>query len=230
VEEAIGVLNKLTQGSHEVGLPSLLHAGVSAEIAAYHENLRGVNGGGYEPATARVFPATQDASRAMDYIRGWRELAMIRRTVDEDVFGKQKVDVLVAPVVRHVPALIEEELNPAGATGGGGRGAGAGGSGGAGRGGSTDGGTRPRSSIDSEENTRPFNGYGLPAISIPCGFSKEGLPIGLQIAGPFFSESAVLALAHAYQQETDWHKRRSPLQPDTKVPVLSKAAAEQTGG
>ncbi len=62
VEDALGVLNKLTKGSHEVGLPSLLHAGVSAEIAAYHENLRGVNGGGYEPATARVFPGAQDAS------------------------------------------------------------------------------------------------------------------------------------------------------------------------
>jgi aspartyl-tRNA(Asn)/glutamyl-tRNA(Gln) amidotransferase subunit A len=67
-------------------------------------------------------------------------------------------------------------------------------------------------------------------ISIPCGFSKEGMPIGLQIAGRLFSEATVLALAHAYQQETDWHKRRPGLQPDTKVPVLSKTAAEQTGG
>ena len=57
-----------------MGLPSLLHAGVAAEIAAYHENLRGVNGGGYEPRTARVFPAAQDAARAVDYIRGWRDL------------------------------------------------------------------------------------------------------------------------------------------------------------
>ncbi len=84
--------------------------------------------------------------------------------------------------------------------------------------------------LDAEDNTRPFNGYGLPVISIPCGFSKEGLPIGLQIAGPLFGESSVLALAHAYQQETDWHKRRPPLQPDTKVPALSKSASEQTGG
>jgi aspartyl-tRNA(Asn)/glutamyl-tRNA(Gln) amidotransferase subunit A len=233
VEEALGVLNKLTKGSHEVGLPSLLHAGVSAEIAAYHENLRGVNGGGYEPATARTFPATQDAAKAVDYVRGWRELAMVRRTVDEDVFGKQNVDVLVAPAVRHVPALIEDELNPAGGGGGGGgRGSGGAAGGGAGagggRGGSGTGGSR--GALDAEENTRPFNGYGLPVISIPCGFSKEGLPIGLQIAGPLFSEASVLALAHAYQQETDWHKRRPGLQPDTKVPVLSKAAAEQTGG
>jgi aspartyl-tRNA(Asn)/glutamyl-tRNA(Gln) amidotransferase subunit A len=84
--------------------------------------------------------------------------------------------------------------------------------------------------VDPEENTKPFNAYGLPAISIPCGFSKDGLPIGLQIAGSLFNESAVLALAHAYQQATDWHSRRPPLTPDTKVPPLSKSAAEQTGG
>ncbi len=54
VEEALGVLNKLTKGSHEVGMPSLLHAGVTAEIAAYHENLRGVNGGGYGKSLHRA--------------------------------------------------------------------------------------------------------------------------------------------------------------------------------
>ncbi|HKE28043.1 MAG TPA: amidase [Bryobacteraceae bacterium] len=236
VEQALGVLNKLTKGSHEVGLPSLLHAGVSAEMAAYHETLRGVNGGGYEPSTARVFPSTQDNARAVDYIKGWRELTMVRRTVEEEVFAKQNVDVLVAPTLRHAPTLIEEELNPAGPSGGGGRGSGGGGgaAAGAGRGGGapsgTDGAARPRAAIDVEDNTRPFNGYGLPVISIPCGFSKEGLPIGLQIAGPLFSEASVLALAHAYQRETDWHTRRPPLEPGAKVPALSKVASEQTGG
>jgi aspartyl-tRNA(Asn)/glutamyl-tRNA(Gln) amidotransferase subunit A len=57
-------------------------------------------------------------------------------------------------------------------------------------------------------NTRPFNAYGLPTISIPCGFTKAGLPIGLQIAGPRFGEGRVLAFAHAFEQGTDWHKRR----------------------
>ena len=60
-------------------------------------------------------------------------------------------------------------------------------------------------------NTSPFNVYGWPAISIPCGFTKEGLPIGLQIIGPNGGESAVFQLAHAYEQATDWHKRRPPL-------------------
>jgi len=60
-------------------------------------------------------------------------------------------------------------------------------------------------------NTRPFNAYGLPTVSIPCGFTKAGLPIGLQIAGPRFGEGRVLAFAHAFEQATDWHKRRPTL-------------------
>ena len=47
----------------------------------------------------------------------------------------------------------------------------------------------------------------LPVISIPCGFTRAGLPIGLQICGPPFGESLVLALAHAYEQTTSWHQR-----------------------
>ncbi|WP_051669533.1 Asp-tRNA(Asn)/Glu-tRNA(Gln) amidotransferase GatCAB subunit A [Bryobacter aggregatus] len=59
-------------------------------------------------------------------------------------------------------------------------------------------------------NTSAFNRFGVPAISIPCGFSRAGLPIGLQIAGPLFGEPQVLALAHAFQMATDWHLRRPP--------------------
>jgi len=47
---------------------------------------------------------------------------------------------------------------------------------------------------------------GLPALSAPCGL-VEGLPVGLQVIGPHFAESRVLAVAHAYQRETDWHRR-----------------------
>ena len=65
-----------------------------------------------------------------------------------------------------------------------------------------------------------FNVYGLPAISVPCGFSSTGLPIGLTIAGPHFSETRVLALANAYEKVTDWHKRTPPLTPETPVPPI----------
>jgi aspartyl-tRNA(Asn)/glutamyl-tRNA(Gln) amidotransferase subunit A len=60
-------------------------------------------------------------------------------------------------------------------------------------------------------DARPFNTYGLPALTVPCGFAKNGLPIGLQIVGPPSGEAAVLRLAHAYEQATDWHTRRPAL-------------------
>ena len=59
--------------------------------------------------------------------------------------------------------------------------------------------------------TRPFNINGFPAITVPCGFSDDGLPIGLQLAGRPFDETTVLRAAHAYEQATEWHKRRPPL-------------------
>ncbi|MFN8433328.1 MAG: amidase [Anaerolineales bacterium] len=55
--------------------------------------------------------------------------------------------------------------------------------------------------------TAPFNITGLPAISVPCGFSSEGLPIGLQIASRAWNESGVLRIGYAYQEATQWHKR-----------------------
>jgi len=60
----------------------------------------------------------------------------------------------------------------------------------------------------SARNTTPFNIYGLPTVSIPCGFSRGGLPIGLQLSGPAGADSAVLSVAGAYQATTDWHLRR----------------------
>lgn len=55
--------------------------------------------------------------------------------------------------------------------------------------------------------TNPFNLLGVPAVSIPCGFTSGGLPVGLQLAGRWFEEGTALRAAHAYQQATDWHKR-----------------------
>jgi aspartyl-tRNA(Asn)/glutamyl-tRNA(Gln) amidotransferase subunit A len=56
--------------------------------------------------------------------------------------------------------------------------------------------------------TAPFNLAGIPALSIPCGFNSENLPIGLQIVSRAWNESGVLRVGYAYQQATEWHKRR----------------------
>jgi aspartyl-tRNA(Asn)/glutamyl-tRNA(Gln) amidotransferase subunit A len=200
LEDAVALLNKMTKGSQEVEMPSILGAGAGSEGTVYREALgsgfvaaeSGGGGGGGGGGNAR----------AVDYIHEWRNLRLVRRTVDDEVFRKQSVDFLITPTIRELPWTIEEEL---------GRSANA------------------RARNPKPGNTRSLDDYGLPTITLPCGFSKAGLPIGLQISGPNLAEPNVLALAYAYQQATDWHKRQPGLQPDAKVPVLSKTAASQTG-
>ena len=62
----------------------------------------------------------------------------------------------------------------------------------------------------SDIYTIAVNLAGLPGMSIPCGFDQQGLPVGLQIIGDYFSEARMLNVAHRYQQETDWHQRTPP--------------------
>jgi aspartyl-tRNA(Asn)/glutamyl-tRNA(Gln) amidotransferase subunit A len=201
VEEALALLNKMTKGSKEAYLPSLTGTQLGGgEGYAYHEEYIAHGGaGGYEPATRRAVENGAQA-KAADYVRAWRKLQLIRRTVNDSF---QNVDLMITPTRRHTARTIEEEIKRA---------------------------SNDKPKPPDPENTSPFDAYGLPSISVPCGFSKTGMPIGLQISGPAFGEVSVLALAHAYQEATDWHKRVPPLSPDTKVPVLSEAAAGQTAG
>jgi aspartyl-tRNA(Asn)/glutamyl-tRNA(Gln) amidotransferase subunit A len=111
----------------------------------------------------------------------------------------ESVDLLVMPTTGSVASRIPGAASapapaPAGPAGRGGRGGPAGGGGAAGF-----------------RNTSYFSFYGLPAISVPCGFTAAGLPIGLQISGAPFAEGTVFALAHAYEQATQWHTRRPAL-------------------
>ena len=59
--------------------------------------------------------------------------------------------------------------------------------------------------------TRPYDLNGFPAVSVPCGFSDSGLPIGLQIAALPYQDNIALQAANAYQEATEWHKRRPPI-------------------
>lgn len=63
----------------------------------------------------------------------------------------------------------------------------------------------------SDVCTISVNLAGLPALSLPCGFDLEGLPIGMQLIGKHFDENTILNLAYAYEQSTDWHKKRPDL-------------------
>ena len=62
--------------------------------------------------------------------------------------------------------------------------------------------------------TIPVNLAGLPGVSIPGGFTRTGLPIGLQLIGRAFDEATLFRAAHAYQQVTTWHTRKPPLADD----------------
>jgi aspartyl-tRNA(Asn)/glutamyl-tRNA(Gln) amidotransferase subunit A len=135
-------------------------------------------------------------AKAADYIRGRWALELVRRTIDDSF---KDVDVVVLPTRRHTPRTVDAAIERE----------------------ETD---KPRN--PELENTGQFNVYGIPAISVPCGFTDAGLPVGLMIAGPRFSEGRVLAVARAFEQATDWHTRRPPITPDTPVPALKRVEGE----
>jgi aspartyl-tRNA(Asn)/glutamyl-tRNA(Gln) amidotransferase subunit A len=212
VSAACDVLTKLTKGiTSRATLPNMpqgenFFTGLG-DTAAYHEPLIKESGLAYMPPTMIDMKEITSPATAADSAVSHTELAMIRRTIDA-AFKDQDIDLVVVPTTTSLPKTIHESLAKEMAD------------------------RKPKKAYDFFDptsgctNTAPFDVYGIPALSLPCGFSKEGLPIGLMIAGPHFSEGKVLALAYAYQQATDWHKRQPPLTPDTPVPLLVEGATD----
>jgi Asp-tRNA(Asn)/Glu-tRNA(Gln) amidotransferase A subunit family amidase len=66
----------------------------------------------------------------------------------------------------------------------------------------------------------PFNLTGQPALSVPCGFTATGLPIGVQFVGRHFEDDLVLRAGHAYQVRTDWHGRRPAVLTEAPTAIL----------
>lgn len=199
--EALAVLAKLTHSTREMTLPPTAPAGmdgggsgVSAELFAYHEEFARHDLPKYMlPQRRRIESLTvTHGGDAADYVRGQWALQRLRRTIDDSF---KDVDLIVMPTERDLPAKLNDYIK-----------------------GTYD--TTPRDPGTSFANCPPINVYGIPAISIPCGFSGDGLPIGLMIAGPNFSEGRILALAHAYERATEWTRRRPALSPDMPVPKV----------
>jgi len=179
VNDALQVLRRLTASTRDVALPKYQTLPVvGAEAWAFHTPYFSKTPELYKPATRQRIEGGSRIS-ASAYIEGKRELDRLRRAVAE-VFST--VDLLVTPTTPILPQTVEDALsNPTVPA--------------------------PGGVAPSLRNTQPFDIYGLPTISIPCGFSRAGLPVGLQISGPRLGESRVLALAHAFEQATEWHRR-----------------------
>jgi aspartyl-tRNA(Asn)/glutamyl-tRNA(Gln) amidotransferase subunit A len=87
----------------------------------------------------------------------------------------------------------------------------------------------PSPQADMRSLTRPVSLTGLPALAMPCGFTRSGLPVGMQLIGRAWEEGTVLRIGHAYEQAAGWHRRRPPIRPGvvpaTQAPAPSEPAA-----
>src|SRR6266852_7185486 len=178
IEKAIDILRQLHAEIREVKLDvSTDRTLSSAEAYAYHKAFVDRSPELYQPATLARIQSGANIS-APDALRASRDLQASRDAIRE-IFDE--VDVLLTPTVPIPPPLIADlREHP--------------------------------DDLRAQElmmlrNTRPFNVWGIPAISVPCGFTKDGLPIGLQLASASWHGNVLLQAANAYEQATEWHKK-----------------------
>jgi aspartyl-tRNA(Asn)/glutamyl-tRNA(Gln) amidotransferase subunit A len=186
VGEAIGLLSCITAGLIEISLSTEVdRTVVRCEPWVYHQRYLPAHEKEYHPETLRRIRSGANVSAA-EYVENYRGILRQRREIHH-VF--EQVDVLLTPTSPMLPmSFLELEQEPA---------------------------ELRNREILMLRNTRPWNVYGLPALSLPCGFSSAGFPIALQIIGAPGAEGLLLALAHAYQSRTEWHKKRPPVEKTT---------------
>jgi aspartyl-tRNA(Asn)/glutamyl-tRNA(Gln) amidotransferase subunit A len=178
IEKAIQVSRDLHAEIHDVKLEvSTDRTLSSAESFAYHETFVAQSAELYQPATLARIQSAANTSAAA-VLRARRELEISRHAIRK-IF--EDVDILLTPTVPVPPPAISDlKAHPEN--------------------------LRPAELL-MLRNTRPFNVWGIPTISLPCGFTTDGLPIGLQLATAPWREDLVLQVAQCYEQATDWRKR-----------------------
>ena len=194
VEEGIRVLEGLGAAAEEVSIPHAVYTlemGLTIQIAqmsAVHERMLKEAPEKYGPMLLLILQAGRLITAA-DYLKAQRLRALLKEDLRR---AFARVDVVVTPTTPALPTLLADIARP----------------------------LEHRNIIDGKEVewsyatggfTWPFSMTGSPAISVPCGFSILGLPIGMQIAGKGFDESTVLRVAHTYEAHTDWHTKEPPL-------------------
>jgi aspartyl-tRNA(Asn)/glutamyl-tRNA(Gln) amidotransferase subunit A len=186
-ETALNVLAQLGAQQREIGplaedatyasLQRTYSTILTAEAYAYHRDRVGATPELYQPETLRRIRSGERIDPAA-YEESHRYLEHMRHGVGR---AFDTIDLLITPTAP-VPSFRIVDLL-------------------------ADPDTLRSKEIVTLRNTRPFNLLGLPTISIPCGFTGDGLPIGLQITGPHGGDAAVLHLAHVYERATEWHIR-----------------------
>jgi aspartyl-tRNA(Asn)/glutamyl-tRNA(Gln) amidotransferase subunit A len=156
---------------------------VRAEAAVIHSRILKERPGELQPAVRdRMAPGL--TVTASEYLQGQRLRARFTREFIDDVFSR--IDVLATPTIPEPsPALAAAKAGSAADV--------------------------IRRMGRFSRLTRPFNALGLPALSLPCGASADGRPLGLQLVGRPFDEATLLRLGHAYESATAWHRRRPAL-------------------
>jgi Asp-tRNA(Asn)/Glu-tRNA(Gln) amidotransferase A subunit family amidase len=171
VEQAIKRLERIAKSVGEVECPIEQDRAVfNAEARAYHRDKIASSSALYNPETLRRLQ-TGDPVTDADYQRALDHLRRTREKIGE-MF--RAVDLVVTPTVPVPTPRISDLLTDISKL-------------------------RPTEMV-LLRNTRPVNVWGLPAISIPCGLTSQGLPMGLQIIGPPNGELKVLRAAHAFEQ------------------------------
>jgi aspartyl-tRNA(Asn)/glutamyl-tRNA(Gln) amidotransferase subunit A len=172
VERAIGTLARLAAEVRDVALEVDDDRTVfRAESYAFHRRWVESSPERYQAETLRRLRTGAEITAA-DYLDKWQQLQHMRRG-SAALFAD--VDLIVTPTVAiPAPTFAELEVHPEM--------------------------LRPRELI-MMRNTRPFDIWGTPAVSVPCGTTRTGLPIGLQIAGPIGADAAVLQLAAVFERQ-----------------------------
>ena len=189
VEAAIGQLGEFGASVEEVSIPLVENAGaVSKSItdmegASVHYQGLKERADQYDHNT-RVRLLTAILTPAQAYYKAQKLRAMIRQAVLETL---EQVDVIVLPTSPAPAPLIPDAPGIVSQE-------------------------DAQSRISGVRSfTGPFNLAGVPALSIPCGFTADNLPIALQIVGRPMADGMVMRVGHTYQQATDWHTRRPPV-------------------
>ncbi|HKV28744.1 MAG TPA: amidase [Candidatus Acidoferrales bacterium] len=191
IEAATKIFETLGARVEQVSLPHITESVdpstqiALAEALEYHESQ------GYFPARAADYgPDVRkrlemgSAVRAVDYLRAQQAREQVRADFRA---AFERVDAIIAPTVPVAASRIGEDAVKIGGESQSVRGA-------------------------LVRMNRPANFTGFPVISLPCGFTRNGLPIGLALHGPQWGEASLLQIAAAYESATQWHKRRPNLE------------------